>query len=371
MKRRALRRLLACSLTACLWGASSLAIAQETGETATEAEPTTTDETPAEAGSSTPDSDSAGDESAEGEAAPTSAPPKDEAARILSLIKNANDEFARGEFDDALRLYEEAYEQYPQPVLLYRIGNAAEKHGDTRKAIDAYRKFAEQSPAGDPTAAKMAARADELQATLPPRVTVTTAPAGATVFLGSVDGQTLGITPGTFDLTAGPTTLVLQLDGYQVSKEELELANGTVTDVAVSLAPLERLTPAEPVAVATAEPEQDGGLDLRTIGYITGGVGVALIGTGVVFSALSAGKTNDVNDYDKRAPGASRAELEEMKEQAVSFYKTSVPLYVAGGILTAAGVTLVVLDSMGDEPSARFDFNVSPDGATAGISGRF
>ena len=308
-----------------------------------------------------------------------------DAARVLDLVKNANDEFDRGEYVDALRLYQKAYSLYPEPVLLYRIGLAAEKAGQTRLAIDSYQQFVEAAPEGDATAEKTAQHIVELKASLPPRLTVQSNPPGAEIFLNTMTGEPVGVTPVTVEVPTGEQVVHVRLEGYRVAKETVELKGGEDKTISLELSPLKRLASTDPndVTIEQPAPEGGGGVDLGLWGYVAGATGVALIGTGVAFSILSSSKTNDVNTYDKRAPGASREELESMKDQATTYYETSVATYIAGGVLTAAGVVLILLDgssTAADEGTAaeadatgalRFDVAPLPGGGWVGFSGQF
>lgn len=305
--------------------------------------------------------------------APLSAqgPDKETAAKVLRLVKDANDEFDRGEFADALSLYEEAYDLYPDAVLLYRIGLAADKAEKPRRAVEAYQAFVDAAKSDDATAKKVSERIAELRATMPPRVTVTSLPAGADVFVGSVDGPALGQTPGEFDVEQGKTKLAIRLKGYKVVLHELDLDYGATETVDIELEALEGLADSN---VTPETPTDGGGGSLGTIGWVTTGVGVALIGTGAVFAVLTAGATSDVNDYDKRAEGATRAELDELKDKANSLHSTSVITFVAGGVVTAVGVSLIVVDMLTkDDASARIapTMGIGQHGAWVGVGGRF
>lgn len=299
-------------------------------------------------------------------------PDKQTAARVLRLVKDANDEFDRGEFDDALELYQEAYNLYPDPVLLYRIGLSADKHGDARRAVAAYQAFVDAAKSDDATAQQVAARITELKATIPPRVTITSDPAGAEVYVGSVDAPSLGQTPGAFELPAGEVLVIVRLEGYRLEKQALTLQNGDEETIGVKLVKLKRLSGGDP---PPEEPGDSSGPRLGTYGWITAGVGVALLGTGATFAILSASTTSKVNDYDKRAPGASRAELDDLKDRATSQHKVAVATLAAGGVVTAVGATLILIDVLGSSPdeSARLlpAFGSDGRGGWVGFTGRF
>lgn len=309
--------------------------------------------------------------------AQSSGPEAETAERVLRLVKDANDEFDRKEYEDALRLYQEAYDLYPDPVLLYRIGLSAEKAGDARRAVEEYVAFIEASPDGDATAQKLADRVPELKATLSPRVNVTTTPEGAEVYLQNLEGEPIGRSPGQFEIPAGEVTVILRAEKYRVDRQTLQTEPGEDYEVDVKLRPLQRLATVEPSDVAP-EPavEASDGSALALWGYIASGTGLALIGTGVALSVLSANTTNEANEYDKRAEGASREELDDLKAQATSLYSSSIATYITGGVLLATGGSLLLvhyLTSDGDSDARAWVPSVGAHerGAWVGIAGRF
>lgn len=297
------------------------------------------------------------------------------AMKVLRLVKDANDEFDRGEFGDALRLYQDAYALYPEPVLLYRIGLSADKLGSKRRAVDAYLAFVDAAKSDDVKALEVTERIAELRATIPPLVTVTTTPAGADVTLNDVNGVVLGQTPNSFELPSNETTLVIRLTGYRVEKRPVTIANGDELSVDVELQKLSQLVQSDPPAEDDGGAgERGGGLGLGGWGWVTTGVGVALLGTGATFAILTSTATSKVNDYDKRAADASRNELEDLKDRANSRHSTSIAAFVAGGVVTAVGVSLVLVDVLtsDDEGSAVAPtLGFGQHGAWVGVGGRF
>jgi tetratricopeptide (TPR) repeat protein len=300
------------------------------------------------------------------------------AAKVLRMVKNANDEFDRGEYADALEIYEKAYQMYPDPVLLYRIGLAAEKNGELRRAADSYEAFVKASDEGDPVAQRVAKKLPDIRAKLAPIVTVQSDPPGADIFIGAIGDEPVGQTPAEIELEQGTSTIVLRLEGYRVARQELALENGQREDVQVQLEELRKLSTIE--TKDTAPPPADTGPDLGTWGWAATGTGAALLGTGVAFSILTASTTSDVNDYDKRAPGASREELDDLMSRAESLYKTSVACYVVGGVFASVGATLLTIDYLSsdsgaapDEGSVALRLRVAPtaSGGWIGLNGRF
>jgi tetratricopeptide (TPR) repeat protein len=70
--------------------------------------------------------------------------------------------YDRGEFVDAAREFERAYQEQPRPPLLYNIASAYDKGGERKKAVDNYRKYVALMPSS-PEVAEARARADVLE----------------------------------------------------------------------------------------------------------------------------------------------------------------------------------------------------------------
>ena len=105
---------------------------------------------------------------------------------------------------------------------------------------------------------------------------------------------------------------------------------------------------------------------------------LAALATGGVLSGLSMSAADDFNAYDKRAGGASRADRQTLKDDANSYYNGSLACYIAGGLLAATGVALLVYDGMQDEaepdaPATSLRVNAGWLGQQAwvGLEGRF
>ncbi len=292
---------------------------------------------------------------------------KPDPREILRLITSAKEKEKAEDWDGALEDYEAAYELYPDNSLLYRMGVVAESKGDLFSAVNYYERFVDAVP-DDETAKKTEERLAELKANLPARITVETTPAGAQVFLGSVESKSLGTTPLTVDVSPGDVSLFVQQDGY-----ETELRNVTLVRGQEETLTFEMTEELEDEPVVSGGSDTSDGIGLSTWGLIATGVGVATLGTGVVFTLMSQSSTDDVNSYDKRAPGASPADLQQLKDDANSQYDTSLILYIAGGVVTATGFTLLVLDAASSDDASALNLNLAPTqgGAAVGLSGQF
>ncbi len=289
--------------------------------------------------------------------------------KILELIGSANDKFEKEDFQGALEDYEAAFAMYPDPSLLYRMGLSSEKLNRQVDAIDYYEKFIDAVP-DDKTAKKVKDRLAELRQTAPARIKVETTPPGAQVHIGSLDNPPIGETPGQFDIPAGDVSIYVALEGYDTELRNLKLENAQRETLSFEMSEEAKLVDVDPNGETGGESSSS---TLSTWGWVLTGTGVALIGGGIVFGILSQSKTDEVNDYDKRAAGSSPGELQELKDSANSFYSTSLAFYVAGGVVAATGITFLIIDGMGSESQAsmKLDFSPTHGGAHVGLSGSF
>lgn len=293
--------------------------------------------------------------------APVSAQSTEEAQKVLALISEATRAFETKDFATAEEKFRSAYEIYPDPVLLYRVGLSAEKQDKYRVALESFEKFISAMP-DDETAVKLKGRLDAIRAKVPPIVTVTSIPAGAEVREGSVDGEILGKTPLETEAAVGRQTFYLTLDGYEPSSRSVTLQPAETEAIEARL-------------VAVQRDETDGTSGMAIWGWTSVGIGAALLGTGAAFTVLSQNKVDEVNSYDKRAPDASPTELQDIKDQAQSNYQTSLVAYITGGAIATTGIILLIVDATsgesGDESALQLDAFVAPDRAWVGLRGNF
>lgn len=106
----------------------------------------------------------------------------------------------------------------------------------------------------------------------------------------------------------------------------------------------------EPSADRDAEPQQ-GPSTVRVAGYVTGGVGLLVLGGGLVAGILSQSQEEKAQEdcVGTICPSAN----ESSKNSAESLAKTANILLITGGVLAAAGITMVILGgkSKSDEAS--------------------
>tara|TARA_R110002096_G_scaffold361075_2_gene554090 strand:+ start:4664 stop:5566 length:903 start_codon:yes stop_codon:yes gene_type:complete len=214
-----------------------------------------------------------------------------------------------GNYKQALKEFESAYELAPHPLVLFNIAGAHRALKNYRQALDSYSRFLLE--ADGRLSSEILARGkrdmEELLSLLG-RIEVDSSPQGASIV---VDGEEMGTTPlgERLILAPGPHVLVAQLDGYKPlertvrvsSGDELKLSLALVSlksDVAVTEAEVEAsdkglTTPRSPRRVALSATFGTNTRKIATTGAPTLGASVALsgrlaLGLDVVLVAYSA-----------------------------------------------------------------------------------
>lgn len=304
----------------------------------------------------------------------------DATARARELIKASNAAYEAQNFEEAYKGYSEALQLFPNPAILYRMGQTAEKLNRTKDATAHYQAIIRQQPDGE-LAQKANTRLEALKSVTVGKVALVSTPAGATVHKGSISSPALGRTPLTLEVEPGELTYFIVFPEHEPAKAVVRVEAGKTASVNLQLQELDPdRDEAEPVAMALAdmpaEPRADtptasgdgvvgladvgsvpapapvvgpaaesasgGGLALT--GWVCVGTGVAVLGTGGLFSYWQSEATQAVNAYDKAARGASQADLQVLKDDANSHYVTSLIAYGLGGALTATGIGLLVYE---------------------------
>jgi tetratricopeptide (TPR) repeat protein len=65
---------------------------------------------------------------------------------VRALVKQSSEQFAAGQYQDALRNLLAAYEKQPLPLLLFNIAQTQRKLGGRAEALDYYQRFAQAAP---------------------------------------------------------------------------------------------------------------------------------------------------------------------------------------------------------------------------------
>lgn len=216
-----------------------------------------------------------------------------------------------GDYDAALSFYGKAYELVPHPILLFNMAQANRLAGRAEPARELYKQYLEAEPNG-----AKAKTARELMTALDAQL------AAAQKSGASGTGGDAGKPAGD-----GATGEGERPAGDGAPADPLKL--GSASAAAAS-------RPAEPA------PIDDGARarKLRLAGLISGGVGVAGLGVGVVFHLRARSISEELSkpgitfDPDKEASGKSAERLMYVG-------------YIAGGALIAGGAALYFLGRRG------------------------
>lgn len=199
-------------------------------------------------------------------------------AQANDLFKKGADAYLRGDFEESIRLLDQAYALDPQPVLIYNKARAQEGLGHTDDAITLYEQYLNQEP------------------TTPDR--------------GAIEQRL--------------ATLKKQRD--ERAALEQDRANAEKERAARAAAP-----PPPPPHERSVLP------------YVVGGVGIAGIGTGVVFGILAKSKESDGNS------AKTQRDARDARDTGSTFATVANVTLIAGGVLLAAGAVWWALD----RPSSR------------------
>jgi hypothetical protein len=140
--------------------------------------------------------------------------------------------FREGRYADAVRYFAVAYRMGGPPSELWNMARARERMDQPEEAARAIEEYLGQR---DLSSSDRADGEHELHAlrTRPSMVTVTTNPPGAVV---TVDGkQTVGPTPVSVAVRAGPHTLAVHHEGYMTVTRPLEARYGRAVIVSLDL----------------------------------------------------------------------------------------------------------------------------------------
>lgn len=149
------------------------------------------------------------------------ADPAQERAKALFLQGRAHLDALR--YGRALDAFEQANAIKPHPVMLKNIARTYEAMDDLERALAYDQQYLDSKPKD---AAEVAAGMEKLKARLAewPRISLTTDPPGAAVWVGSIDNRARGVTPLQVPVPPGARKLFLSLAGYEAVEREVRVS---------------------------------------------------------------------------------------------------------------------------------------------------
>ncbi|MFZ5893106.1 MAG: hypothetical protein ACOY0T_18755 [Myxococcota bacterium] len=188
---------------------------------------------------------------------------------------------------------------------------------------------------------------------------------------GKVAGQELKINgvvipPGSWDaalpVDPGKQRIEVAAPGYlEWSTDVIATPGPSVLGVKIpKLAPAPEEPATAPSAAAGAAPttapaKSSSGSGVRTLGYVTGVIGLGGLAVGGVFAAQAYSKNQDsLRECRKGDPNACSEGGVTLREDALTAGNRATVAFIAGGALLATGVTLLVLAPSRRENTSMF-----------------
>jgi hypothetical protein len=276
-------------------------------------------------------------------------------AEARQQYQQGRDAFTAKRYVEAALHFEAAAAQRPHAVALYTAALAWEAANRPERAADAYGRALEVPGLSADQAAKARERVATLEKTLGTLAVMV--PDGWKVQLDDLTEAT-----GHTRLHAAPGAHVLKVraPNKPLVKRDVTLEAGQITRIELTEESLEPAPappkPEPPKPEPKPEPSQDaakeraseGGSPRKTLGFVAVGVGGAAILSGIVLGTQALSARDAYNEAPSRA-GFDHAE---------SLATWTTVSFVAGGLIAAAGVALIVWP----EAPARATVGMSPQG---------
>lgn len=297
-------------------------------------------------------------------------------ATARQLAQEGQDALRAKDYATAVDRFARADRLFHAPTLLLGLARAQAGQGKLVAAHETYRTLLRETiPADAPAAYAKAVEAAQAEvAALAPRIAyVTITVEGGVQPRATLDGFALSpaawgvkrpIDPGKHVVRAGDY-------GFKPVEVKFEIAEGATLTVPMQLVAAPSGSPAwgypavttTPAAPAPAPPPRPSSA-MKITGIVITGLGVAGLAAGAITGAMALGDAGTLSDQcnaDLVCPGSER--------DTVSSYRTlsttSTATFIAGGVLTAGGVALI-LAAPSSKPAAGQE--TSPGAAKGALS---
>lgn len=248
-----------------------------------------------------------------------------------------------GDYDQAVTLYQKAYDLIPHPLMLFNIGQAQRLAGRDEEALAAYQKYIDADPNG-PKAAEAKGFIAEIQ----PRVTK------ARAEKAERDRQAAEAEQKRKDAEAKAA------EEEKKRKEAEEAA---------------KQREEEDAAEAKANHDHGHGSGRKTLGLIIGGSGVAIAGAGAVFGVLAMKSWKDAKavcgNTQMCATDADTMKANQLADDTRLRGNLSTILLGVGGAAIATGIVLYVTAPSESSTQQAVRITPSRDGGLVTWSGQW
>ncbi len=303
-------------------------------------------------------------------------PTKVEEAKAAELKKQGDDLVHASKFKEALEKYDASFALVPNPAIHYNRGNALKSLEDWSGALDAYEKFEATAP---PDLKSKVPNLDKTMAEVKEHIAVLVVKCdvpGATILVGE---KNIGTQP--FRTTPGDMTITASAPGYITVKQDVTLMPGETATIEVPL----KKAASEPIA-NTKEPTpfdqsqtspdtkeklpESHGSGWKTLAWVSGGIGIATLGTGIAFFGLSIADKNTADSnhcFNKVCDAAGQKKIDE----AWTFADVSTVLVVTGAVALALSLTSFIIAPRRHDAAKGAEARIFIGPGSAGIGGTF
>jgi tetratricopeptide (TPR) repeat protein len=287
-----------------------------------------------------------------------------------ALYEDARVAYDAGQFADAAKLLQKAYDIEPDPALLWNMGRSYEKAELLEEAIAAYAKFAKDAPTPEERQ-DGAARLLEVKARFGKGwLTVRTDTPGARVQVDIEEEVDPPIVRKL--LPAGEHWVTVTAPGMAASRTRVGLQPGEEAEINVKLVGVSQpLAVMTPQPVSTLSSSSTSNATMRTWGWVSIGVGAAFAAGGATLMALGFADKAEVEDARANAEGAvvgvTRAQALDLSDSAELKSGVGIGLLAAGGAGLITGIVLLVV---GDEADPVYTW-ASPTPTGFALGGTF
>jgi hypothetical protein len=288
------------------------------------------------------------------------------------LYKTAQERFLAKDYAAALPMFEQVLQQSGSPnARLYvarchkELGHLAEAYAEMERTVRDATRMAASEPKYEGTrnaAAVALALMDPIVGKLV--LAIADNPPGLQV---EIDGHAIGAErlERPIAVETGKIVVTASAPGRQSAKAELEIGAGQSRTVTLTLAPAATPGVPRPPPLA-AEPH---GGEVRTAGFVIGGLGVASMVVVAVTGGLALGSYGRLDDDCGGERCTDLAYADEVDRGKALRLTTNVFLGVGAACLAAGGL-MVIFGGPSEEPTAAA-IELAPLGAGMALRGRF
>ncbi len=301
-------------------------------------------------------------------------------AQAAAVYRKGVEAYKRGDYPEAVVYFLRADRIISRPEFSFNIARAYDKLGDDANSLRWYRDYLRRSPEANDQG-EISALIEQRQLALMEQglqqMTVLSEPPGATLLM---DGQAVGVTPWTGELTPGTHRLELRLAGYRRVEQEAYLPADEAVDVSLALEvapdepspsaagaePTSRASTSQPPSkpVSSSESEESGISPVWSW--------VALGAGGVALGASAGFEVARRKSEDRARDAGTQLGRAEAYDQMITRQTTARVLAGVGGALVVTGAVLWLV-SGGDEEagSSGLALGCDPSGCSLLTRGRF